>query len=122
MKNTPDSEKSKKPEDATQKKAEDVGKDKQEKTEEAPVLALIERISDEGLFRADADVEVDVLARSLWVLSRSWMEHLREMEQRETLDDHDVQRGIDHHFAVLLPTLTADGRRRFRSARDRARS
>ncbi len=84
--------------------------------------ALIERISDEGLFRADADVEVDVLARSLWVLSRSWMEHLREMEQRETLDDHDVQRGIDHHFAVLLPTLTADGRRRFRSARDRARS
>ena len=84
--------------------------------------ALIERINDEGLFRADADVEVDVLARSLWVLSRSWMEHLREMEQRETLDDDDVQRGIDHHLAVLLPTLTADGRRRFRSARDRARS
>lgn len=40
MKNTPDSEKSKKPEDATQKKAEDVGKDKQEKTEEAPKKGL----------------------------------------------------------------------------------
>ncbi|MEM9466884.1 MAG: TetR family transcriptional regulator [Actinomycetota bacterium] len=82
---------------------------------------LIGRIHDAGLFRAEADVDPDMLARSLWILSRHWMEHLREMEQRETLGADAVVRGVEHHFAILLPTLTATGRRRFRSALARAR-
>lgn len=82
--------------------------------------SLIGRIDEAGLFRPDAEVELDVLARSLWVLSRHWMEHLREMEQREEITRDDVAQGVEHHFAVLLPTLTAAGKRRFRSALERA--
>ncbi|MDJ0770114.1 MAG: TetR/AcrR family transcriptional regulator [Ilumatobacter sp.] len=83
---------------------------------------LIGRIDDEGLFRAAADVDLDMLARSLWILSRYWMDHLREMEQRDEIEWADVERGIEHHFAVLLPTMTAAGRRRFVAALDRASS
>lgn len=80
---------------------------------------LVGRIHDEGLFRSDIPLDLDVLARSLWILSRHWMDHLREMEQREEIERADVDRGVEHHFAVLLPTLTAAGRRRFTSAFDR---
>ena len=80
---------------------------------------LVQRIADDGLFRADADVNVDTLARSLWIFSRYWMDHLREMEQRDEITRADVERGIEHHFALLLPTLTARGRRLFTSARQR---
>ncbi len=83
---------------------------------------LIGRIDEEGLFRADVAVDLDMLARSLWILSRYWMDHLREMEQRDEIEWADVERGIQHHFAVLLPTMTAAGRRRFAAALDRASS
>lgn len=81
---------------------------------------LIGRIADAGLFRADADVDLDVLARSLWILSRHWADHLREMEAKDDIAWADMQRGIEHHFALLLPTLTAAGRRRFTAALERA--
>ena len=84
--------------------------------------SLIARIDGAGLFRADIDIDLDMLARSLWILSRYWMDHLREMEQREEIGWADVERGIRHHFAVLLPTLTAAGRRRFVAALDRTTS
>ena len=74
---------------------------------------LVGRIDEEGWFRSNAVIDLDMLARSLWILSRYWMDHLREMEQREEIEWVDVQRGIEHHFAVLLPMLTAAGRRRF---------
>lgn len=82
--------------------------------------ALIGRIDDEGLFRSDVRPDLDMLARSLWILSRHWMDHLREMEQRDDIEWSDVERGIEHHFAVLLPTMTAEGRRRFTDALARA--
>ena len=63
-----------------------------------------------------------MLARSLWILSRYWLDHLREMEQRDEIEWEDVERGIEHHFAVLLPSMTADGRRRFIAALGRASS
>lgn len=81
---------------------------------------LIGRIAEAGLFRADADVDLDVLARSLWILSRHWADHLREMEAKDDITWADMQRGIEHHFALLLPTLTATGRRRFTAALERA--
>ena len=83
---------------------------------------LIGRVDEEGLFRSDAKVDLDMLTRSLWILSRHWMDHLREMEQRDTIEWADVERGIEHHYAVLLPTMTAAGRRQFVAALDRASS
>lgn len=77
---------------------------------------LVRRIDEEGWFRADANVDLDMLARSLWILSRYWMDHLREMEQCEEIHWRDVQRGIQHHLAVLVPLLIAAGRRRFTDA------
>ncbi|MEM7406962.1 MAG: TetR family transcriptional regulator [Pseudomonadota bacterium] len=77
---------------------------------------LIGRIADAGLFRADPGVDLELLARSLWILSRHWIDHLREMEQCAEPDWPDMERGIRHHFAVLLPNLTAAGRRRFVAA------
>jgi AcrR family transcriptional regulator len=74
---------------------------------------LVERIERQGWFRADAEVDIDMLARSLWILSRHWMDHLREMEQRDEIVWGDVQRGIEHHLAVLLPMLTQAGRGAF---------
>ncbi|MEO0494416.1 MAG: TetR/AcrR family transcriptional regulator [Actinomycetota bacterium] len=82
--------------------------------------ALIRRVADDGLFRTDAEVDLDVLARALWVLSRHWMDHLREMEAKDDIEWVDMQRGVEHHFALLLPTLTASGRRRFIAAFERA--
>ncbi|MEM7142511.1 MAG: TetR/AcrR family transcriptional regulator [Actinomycetota bacterium] len=82
---------------------------------------LVARVDDEGLFRSDVDVDVDQLARSLWVLTRYWMEYLREMEQRDDISADDVARGVEHHVAVLMPTLTAAGRRRFVDAVERVR-
>lgn len=83
---------------------------------------LIERINQEGLFLASAELDLDMLARSLWILSRYWMDHLREMEQCDEIEWADVERGIRHHFALLLPTMNAAGRRRFVAALDRASS
>lgn len=81
---------------------------------------LIARIGAEGLFRADAQIDHEVFARSLWILSRHWMDYLREMEQCDEIQWADVERGIQHHFAVLLPAMTAAGRRGFLAALDRA--
>ena len=81
---------------------------------------LIGRIAQEGLFRTDTEIDLDVLSRSLWILSRHWMDHLREMEAKDEISWDDMQRGIEHHFALLLPSLTAAGRRRFTAALDRA--
>ncbi len=81
---------------------------------------LIGRIAGEGLFRSDLELELDVLSRSLWILSRYWMDHLREMEAKDEIEWADVERGIRHHFAVLLPTMTASGRRRFIAALESA--
>lgn len=80
---------------------------------------LIGRIAQEGLFRTDTEIDLDVLSRSLWILSRHWIDHLREMEAKDEISCDDMQQGIEHHFAVLLPALTAAGRRRFTTALDR---
>lgn len=77
---------------------------------------LVGRIDEEGWFRSDIEIDLDMLARSLWILSRHWMDHLREMEQLDEVELADMRRGIEHHMTVLLPMLTAAGRRRFTEA------
>lgn len=81
---------------------------------------LLSRARDEGLFRRDLDVDLNVLARSLWIVSRYWMDHLREIEGVEEATWEDLERGVQHHFAVLLPHLTAPARRDFETALQRA--
>ncbi|MEM9134068.1 MAG: TetR/AcrR family transcriptional regulator [Actinomycetota bacterium] len=82
----------------------------------ATLRRLLDGVGDHGLFRQDLDVDLDVLGRALWVLERYWMEYLNEMELRTEIGWEDQRRGIEHHFAVLLPNLTAEGRRRFTAA------
>ncbi len=93
-----------------------------DKAEDLRVLhGLISRARKEGLFRRDLDVDLRILARSLWIVSRYWMDSLSEIEGVEELGWEDLQRGVQHHFAVLLPWLTAPARRDLESAVQRAR-
>ncbi len=81
---------------------------------------LLERIKAEGKFRRDTDMDLHTLTRALWIVSRFWMDYLRESEGLEKISWADQERGIQHHFAVLLPHLTAAARREFQAALTRA--
>lgn len=83
---------------------------------------LMKRIEAEGMFRTGAVDDLLVLTRSIWVMSRYWMDYLRELEGLEDIRWADQERGIEHHFAILLPCLREPARRAFRQALDRARS
>ncbi len=81
---------------------------------------LIRRIKKDGMFRNDLDLDLKVLTRSLWIVSRYWMDYLRDSEGLEQITWADQERGIQQHFAVLLPCLVAPARRAFNLALDRA--
>ncbi len=81
---------------------------------------LLERAMADGFFRRDLPFDLDVLTRSLWIVSRYWMDHLRESEGVDQIRWADQERGIQHHFAVLLPCLTASARREMEAALERA--
>lgn len=83
---------------------------------------LLRRIEKDGLFRRDLQIDLGVLARSLWIVSRYWLDYLRESERRALITWADQERGIQHHFAVLLPNLTASARRQLEAALLRASS
>jgi hypothetical protein len=55
-------------------------------------------------------------------VGRYWTDYLRESEGVERVTWADQERGIQHHFAVLLPYLTASARRDFEAALLRASS
>lgn len=78
--------------------------------------ALLKRIEAGGLFRQDAVEDLEMLTRSIWVMSRYWIDYLRDFEGLEDIAWQDQERGIEHHFALLLPCLTAAARRDFRAA------
>ena len=77
---------------------------------------LLERIDAADMFRRDAVPDLLILARSIWIVSRYWMDYLSEFEGREEITWRDQERGIQHHYALLLPCLTADAKRAFRAA------
>jgi AcrR family transcriptional regulator len=83
---------------------------------------LLGRIEKDGLLRRDLEFDLRVLARSLWIVGRYWTDYLRESEGVERVTWADQERGIQHHFAVLLPYLTASARRDFEAALLRASS
>lgn len=81
---------------------------------------LIQRIDSAGMFRKDAVSDLSVLTRSIWIVSRYWMDYLREFEGQDQASWADQELGIRQHFAVLLPCLTASAKRAFTAALDRA--
>ena len=83
---------------------------------------LLGRIEKDGLLRRDLPIDLGVLVRSLWIVSRYWLDYLRESESLARVTWADQERGIQHHFAVLLPNLTASARRDFEAALLRASS
>jgi len=74
------------------------------------------RMQKEGMFRRDLPVDIEMLARSLWMVSRYWTDYLHEQEGLDDIRWEDQARGFRHHFAVLLPYLTAPARRSLESA------
>ena len=50
------------------------------------------------------------------VISRYWMDHLREADGLEQVTWADQERGLQHHFAILFIFLTAAARREFETA------
>lgn len=82
-------------------------------------FAILQRMQAEGMFRESLDLDLRVLSRSLWIVSRFWMDHLREVEGVNEVTWVDQERGLQHHFAVLFPCLNAAGKREFKSALER---
>ena len=76
----------------------------------------LRRMRKEGLFRRDLPLDIDALARALWLVSRYWTDHLQEHEGLDDIAWADQERGFQLHFAVLLPYLTAPARRSLESA------
>ena len=54
--------------------------------------------------------------RALWLVSRYWADHLQEHEGLDELGWREQKRGLQQHFAVLLPYLTARARRSLEAA------
>ena len=74
---------------------------------------LLDSIQQAEMFRRDPPLDVPLLARSLWIVSRYWGDYLREQEGVEGMDQKEEERGIRQHFSILLPHLTASSRRKF---------
>ncbi|MBI1260762.1 MAG: TetR family transcriptional regulator [Rhizobiales bacterium] len=82
--------------------------------------ALLKRIEAEGMFRRGLLDDLTVLARSIWIVGRYWMDYLNEFEGRKEISWSDQERGIEHHYSLLRPYLTASANREFKAAFDRA--
>lgn len=81
---------------------------------------LVGRINEAGMFRGDLPTNLEVLTRSIWIVSRYWMDYLREIEGLEEISWTDQERGIRQHFTALQPCLTARARRAFDASLERA--
>ena len=84
--------------------------------------SLLERMWDEGLFISDDRDTLETLSRSLWIVSRYWIDCLRELEGKLEVSWSEQERGIQHHLAVLLPLLKESARKDFQAALDRRQS
>lgn len=77
---------------------------------------LVDRMDQEGMFRRDLSVDLDAITRLLWLVGRYWPAHLQEHEGLVDVEWADIQRGFEHHLAVLLPCVTAAARRSLEGA------
>ncbi|MEM9084729.1 MAG: TetR/AcrR family transcriptional regulator [Pseudomonadota bacterium] len=83
---------------------------------------LIRRIDKEGLLIEDPSRNLRELTRSLWIVSRYWMNYLSEIEGHEEIIWRDQERGVKQHFAVLAPNLTEKATDAFKAALGQANS
>ena len=83
------------------------------------IHASLKRMDTESMLRSGYVPDLQVLARTLFMVTRFWLDHLRETEGPIQFSAEDQRRGLEHHFAVLLPNLTAEARRQFEAALDR---
>ena len=80
------------------------------------LFELIRSIENNRMLRPDLEIDLSMLTRALWVVSRYWMDYLMEVEGLDEIGWEDQERGVQHHFAVLLPNLTGEARDQFREA------
>ena len=80
------------------------------------LYALLQRVESEGMFRKDTIADLPTLARSIWIMSRYWIDYLRDIEHKQEISWSDQERGIHHHMALLFPCLTQAAKRRFQQA------
>ena len=83
------------------------------------IHASLQKMTAESMLRTGYVPDLQVLARTLFMVTRFWLDHLRETEGHVEFSAVDQRRGLEHHFAVLLPNLTAGARRQFEAALDR---
>lgn len=84
------------------------------------LTGLIKRIFAQKLFRSELDIDTEVLSRTLWISSRYWMDHLRELEGTKQAPWEHLERGIRHHLAVLKLFLTTEAISEFEVALESA--
>ena len=77
---------------------------------------LLVRMQKEGMLRQGLGAELSSLARSAWMVSRFWIDHLDHHEGRTDVGWIEIESGMRHHFAILQPCLTASARRDFEAA------
>ncbi len=82
----------------------------------AGLLDLLRRMKKEGMLRREPPVDLATLARSLFIVSRYWTDHLEEHEGLEVIGWEDQERGFRQHLAVLSPYLTSPARRALEAA------
>ncbi len=76
----------------------------------------LRRMKKDGMFRRDLEVDLESLTRSVWMVTRYWADHLQEHDGLDDVAWKDQERGVQLHFAVLLPHLTAAARRELEAA------
>lgn len=79
----------------------------------------LDAMSAAGLLRRDRAVDLDMLARSQWMIARYWTDYLEEQEGLDAVEWEDLLRGFEQFFAVLLPHVTAGARRDIEAALER---
>lgn len=77
---------------------------------------LLSRMKKDGMFRRDLSVDLKELARSVWIVSRYWGDHLQEQEGLAEIRWVDQERGFLQPLSVLLTYLTSSSHRSLRSA------
>ncbi len=92
--------------------------DSQLRADLGDLTALLKRAEAEGMF-VEQEVDFESLARSLWIVSRYWIDYLAEVEALEQPSWADQERGVHQHLAILLPRMRASARREFEDALER---
>ena len=83
------------------------------------IHASLLKMKRNGMIRTGFVPDLRILARTLFMVTRFWLDHLWEAEGHSEFSAEDQRRGLEHHFAVLLPNLTAPARRQFEVALER---